>query len=69
MEDVDLSGQNKLCINKNLCSQYKIRWSKNKNLHNPGKNNSFFISREKIKIKVSLNSPLLFITNVGDFRK
>ena len=27
MEDVDVPGQNKLFINKNLCPSYKVLWS------------------------------------------
>ena len=42
MEDVGLSGQNKLFINKNLCPYYKVLWFKSKKLHSLGKINSFF---------------------------
>ena len=63
MEDVDLLGQNKLFINKNLCPYYKVLWSKSKKLHSLGKINSFFISADTIKIKVSKNSlPLSILT-------
>ena len=51
MEDVDLSGQNKLFINKNLGSYYRVLWSKSKKLHSLGKINSFFVLGETIKIK------------------
>ena len=40
-EDVDLPGQNKLFINKNLCPYYKVLWSKSRKLHSLGKINSF----------------------------
>ena len=69
MEDVGLPGQNKLFINKNLCPYYKVLWSKSKKLHSLGKINSFFISGDKIKIKVSENSLPLSITHVDDFGK
>ena len=69
MEDVDLPGQNKLFINKNLCLYYKVIWSKSKMLHSLGKINSFFISGDTIKIKVSENSLPLSITHVDDFGK
>ena len=69
MEDVDLLGQNKLFINKNLCPYYKVLWSKSKKLHSLGKINSFFILGDTIKIKVSKNSLTLSITYLDDFRK
>ena len=69
MEDVYLSGQNKLFINKNLCPYYKIIWSHSKKLHSLGKINSFFISGDTIKTKVSENSLPLSVTHVDDFGK
>ena len=56
MEDVDISGHNKLFINRNLCPYCKVLWSKSKKLHNLGKISSFFISGDSIKTKVSENS-------------
>ena len=67
MEDVDLPVQNKLFINKNLCPYYKILWSKSKKLQSLGKINSFVISGDTIKIKVSENCLPLSITHVDDF--
>ena len=69
MEDVDLPGQNKLFINKNLCPYYKVLWSKSKKLHSLVKINRFFILGDTIKIKVSENSLPLSITHVDDFVK
>ena len=69
MEDVDLTGQNKLFINQSLCSYFKAQWSKSKKLHSLGKINSFFISGDIIKIKVSENSLPLSITHIDDFGK
>ena len=69
MKDVDPPGQNKLFVNKNLCPYYKILWSKSKKLHSLGKINSFFISGDTIKTKVSENSLPLSITYVDDFGK
>ena len=69
MEDVDLPGQNKHFINKNLCPYYKILWSKSKKLHSLGKINSFFILGDTINIKVIKNSLLLSIIHVDDFGK
>ena len=69
MEDVGLSGQNKLFTNENLCPYYKVLWSKSKKLHSLGKINSFFITGDIIKIKVSENSLPLSITHVDDLGK
>ena len=56
MENVDIPGQNKLFINKNLCPYYKVIWSKGKILHSLGKINGFLVSGDTIKIKVIENS-------------
>ena len=69
MEDVYLPGHNKLFMNRSLCPYYKVLWSKSKKLHSLGKINSFFISGDSIKIKVSENSLPLSITHVNDFGK
>lgn len=37
MEDVDLTGDNKTYINANLCTYYRMLWSKGKSLHRIGK--------------------------------
>ena len=69
MEDVDLPVHNKLFINRNLCSYYKVLLSKSKKLHSLGKINSFFILDDSVKIKVSENSLPVSITHVNDFGK
>ena len=69
MEDVDLPGQNKLFINKNLCPYYKVLCSKNKKLHSLGKIDSFFILGDTININVSENGLPLSITHADDFGK
>ena len=69
MEDFNLPGQNKLFINRSLCSYYKVLCSKSKKLHSLGKIFSFYFSGGTNKIKVSENSSLLSITHVHDFRK
>ena len=61
MKEFDLPGQNKIFVNKNLCPYYKDPYL--------GKINSFFISGDTIKIKVSENSLPLSITHVDDFGK
>ena len=67
---VDLPGQNKLFINKNLCPYYKVLWSKiKKKLHSLGKINSLFILRDTIMINVNENSLPSSITHIDDFRK
>ena len=58
MEVVDLPGQTELFINKNLCPYYSL-----------GKINSFFISGDTIKIKVSENSLPLSTIQVDDYGK
>ena len=63
IEDVNLTGQTKLFINRILCPYYKVLWSKK------GKNLSFYISDDTIKIKVSESSSPLSITHIDDFGK
>ena len=63
IEDVNLSGQNKLSSKRILCPHYKVLWSRK------GKNLNFYISGDTIKIKVSENSSPLSITHVDDFGK
>ena len=41
MEVVDLSGENKLFINKSLCLYCRVIWAKSKKLHSSGKIQSF----------------------------
>ena len=69
MEDVNLPGQNKLFMNKNLCPYYKVIWSKCKKLHSLGKINKFLISGDTIKIKVCENFLPLSIADLDDFGK
>ena len=69
IEDVDLPGQKKLFINKNLYLYYKVLWFQGKKLHSLGKINSSFILGNTVKIKVSENSLPLSITHADDFGK
>ena len=69
IEDVDLPGQKKLFINKNLYLYYKVLWFQGKKLHILGKINSSFILGNTVKIKVSENSLPLSITHADDFGK
>ena len=58
MEDVDLTGSNKLFVNRSLCPYCKVLWSKSKKLHNLGKIHSFLslVIQSKSKlIKVVLH--------------
>ena len=68
-EDVDVPGQNKLFINKNLCPYYKVLWHRIKKLHSLGKINSVVILGDTIKINVTENNVPLSITHVYDFGK
>ena len=56
MEDVNLSGQNKLFVNGSLSPYYKVLWSKSKRLHCFSKIFTFYISSDAVNIKVSENS-------------
>ena len=67
MEDVDLTGSNKLFISRSLCPYYKVLWSKSKKLHNLSQIHSFFISGDTVKIKINENSALMSVTHVDDF--
>ena len=69
MEELELSGNNKLFINRSLCPYYKMLWSKSKKFHNLRKIHNFFISGETIKINVNENSSQLSITHVDNFCK
>ena len=69
MEDVNLPGQNKLFINRNLCPYYNVLWSKSKKLRSSGKIFSLYISGYAVKIKVNENSSPSPITQVDDFGK
>ena len=53
MVDFGLPGQREIFINSSSCPYYKMLWSKNKKLE---KINSFYISNDTIKIKISENS-------------
>ena len=67
--NIDLSDQNKLLIEKSLCPYYKVIWAKSKTLHSLGKIYSFFFSGDRIKLRVTENNSLLFLTHVEDFGK
>ena len=67
MEDIDLTGSNKLFVNRSLCPYCKVLWSKSKKLHNLGKIHSFFISGDTVKIKINESSAPLPVTHVNDF--
>ena len=69
MEDFGLPGQGKIFINNSLCPYYKMLWSKSKKLFTLGKINSFYISNDTIRIKISENSSPLSITLVDEFGK
>ena len=69
LEELELSGNTKLFINRSLCPYYKMLWSKSKKLHSLSKIHSFFISGDTIKIRVNENSSPLSITHVDDFGK
>ena len=49
LEDVNLSGQNKLFSDKSICPYYKVLWYKSKKLYSFGKIFSFYIRGDLIK--------------------
>ena len=67
MEDVHLTGSNKLFTSRRLCPYYKVLWSKSKKLHNLGKIHSFLISGKTVKIKINESSAPLPVTHVDGF--
>ena len=69
MKEVDLADRNKCFINKNLRPYYKVLWYKREKAHILGKINSFFISCDTIKTKISEKSLPLSITHAYDFGK
>ena len=53
MEDIGLTGDNKVFINHSLCPYYRVLWSKSKVLLNMGKINRLMVSNGTVKVKIS----------------
>ena len=59
MEDIGLTGDNKVFINHSLCPYYHILWSKSKVLLNMGKINRLMVSNGTGKVKISdISAPI-----------
>ena len=69
MEDIGLTGDNKVIINHSLCPYYRPLWSKSKILLNMGKINRLLVSNGTVKVKVSEISATISITHSDDFTK
>ena len=69
MEDIGLTGNNKVFINHSLCPYYHVLWSKSKALLNMGKTNRLIVSNGTVKVKISEISAPISITHADDFTK
>ena len=69
MEDIGLTGDNKVFINHSLCPYYRVLWSKPKVLLNMGKINRLMVSNGTAKVKISKISAPISITHADDFIK
>ena len=69
MEDIGLTGDNKVFINRSLCPYYRVLWSKSKVLLNMGKTNRLMVSSGTVKVKISEISAPISITHADDFTK
>ena len=69
MEDIGLTGDNKVFINHSLCPYYRVLWSKSKVLLNMGKINRLMVSNGTVKVKISEISAPISITHADDFTK
>ena len=69
MEDIGLTGDNKVFINHSLCPYYRVLWSKSKVLLNMGKINRLMISNGTVKVKIINITAPISITHADDFTK
>ena len=69
MEDLQLTGQGKLCINQSLYPYYRVLWSKSKSLHRMGKIFSYYVSNGTVTIKTQETSQPLSIMHTSDLEK
>ena len=69
IEDIGLTGDNKVFINHSLCPYYRILWSKSKVLLSMGKINRLMVSKGTVKVKISEISAPISITHADDFTK
>ena len=69
MEDLQLTGQEKLYIKLSICPYYRVLWPKSKSLHSMGKIYSYYVSNGTIKIKIQETSKPLSIMHISDLDK
>ena len=69
MEDIGLTGDNKVFTNHSLCPYYRVLWSKSKVLLNMGKIKKLMVSNRTVKVKISKISAPISITHADDFTK
>ena len=69
MEDIGLTGDNKVFINDSLCRYYCVLWSKSKVLLSMEKINRLMVSNGSVKVKISEISAPISITHADDFTK
>ena len=69
MEDIGLTGDNKVFINDSLCRYYCVLWSKSKVLLSMEKINRLMVSNGLVKVKISEISAPISITHADDFTK
>ena len=69
MEDIGLTGDNKVFTNHSLCPYYRVLWSKSKVLFNMGKINRLMVSNRAVKVKISKISAPISVTYADDFIK
>ena len=59
MEDIGLTGDNKVFINHSVCPYYRLLWSKSKVLLHMGKINRLMVSKGTVKVKISeISAPI-----------
>ena len=69
MEDIGLTGDNKVFINPSLCPYYRALWSKSKVLLNMGKINRLMVSNGTVRVNISKIRTPISITHADDFTK
>lgn len=67
MKQIEFFEDNSLFINQNLCTYYRVIWSKVKHFHSLNKISSFYVLGGTVKSKSVKNNLLLSITK--GFRK
>ena len=67
--NLDLPGGLKLYLNENLCSCYRVFWSKSKTLCSISKIKIYFPSNGTVEIRLQKLGSAILITHVNDFKK